>query len=279
MKVEFVNTERALSPTSIDLADFVINPYKGCQVGCAYCYARSNKGLKKSNDIWGESVSVKKNFLELLEKDIQKIGPENIGKVLIGSTAEVFQPIEQEYHLTENTLKILKKYQIPFVLLTKMNGIVNFLDLLDYSEKNTIYFTYNHESVRTLFEKRSFPQIERLKVIQSIFERKIRLNVYISPVFPGITDVQLVFEELKGKTDRIYFEAYNPRLGNWDEIRLKLPDGLISEYERIFFQKEDYKTFWNDFKANTDRLNGAYGYKIQYFIYPFGEYYNVPSVV
>ena len=278
MDIEIIKAERALSMTNIDLADYVINPYKGCQIGCTYCYSRSNKSISKIKKEWGEYVYVKSNIPQLLEKELQeKIkanGENSIKRILIGSTTEPFQPVDEQYKLTSQIIEILKSYNIPFVILTKMNYIANYFDLIQYSPRNKIYFTYNCEEIRELFEKRSFSATRRLDVIEELNRTQTDFIVYISPVFPYLTDIETIFQELNGKTKKIYMEGFNAKIGNWNEIRSKLSEELISKYEKIFFNKDEYDLYWNKFRADTDELNKKFNFDIQYFMYPFDSYYN-----
>ncbi len=272
MKIELVRTERALSQTNIDLADYVINPYKGCQAGCLYCYSRSNKGIRKIPDEWGGYVCVKENLPGLLEKELKQ--KKGIRRILIGSTTDPFQQVEEKYHITLQIMEILKSHEIPVVLLTKMNDIAGHLDLFTYSEKNIIYFTVNSEIVRQLFEKNSPCQKERLDVIESIYKRNIGLTAYIGPVFPYLTDIKSLFKDLKGRVKKVCLEGYNARLGNWEDIKKKLDPDRIKKYADIFFNEEIYNSYWLEFVNSTRQLNDQYGFDVRFFIYPFNSFYN-----
>ncbi len=273
------NAERALSPTSIDLADYVINPYKGCTIGCTYCYSRRNKGISKINLEWGDYVYIKQNLPELLNKELDCLESKKIKKILLGSTTEVFQPAEENHGITRRILEILKDREIPVVILTKMKLIIEYIDLLKYSKGNTVYFTYNSEKVRDLFEKRGDSQSQRRDAIAALRKNNINLAAYVSPAFPFLTDVKKIFEELQGITDNVFFEAYNIKMGNWFDIRKKIEDfdaaddGIISEYERIFFNENEYYAYWNGFVSSVNSLNSAYGYKLKFYIYNYDSYY------
>jgi DNA repair photolyase len=271
MQIEMIDTERALSPTNIELADYVINPYKGCEFGCAYCYVQSNGGIKKIQKEWGEYVFVKQNFVELLQKEVEKAG--DIKRVLIGSTTEPFQSVEQRYQLSRQTLSILASHKIPFVILTKSPLILDCKDLLSYSDQNRIYFTFNAEEVRSLFEKRSFSQQERLKAIKELWQAGIDVIVYIGPVFPLITEPALLFKELKGVTKKIYLEAYHPKLGNWDEILSKLGVEREEFYRKIYSSEAEYQNYWNNFAEETKAANREYAFELEFFVPKFNSYY------
>jgi hypothetical protein len=96
----------------------------------------------------------------------------------------------------------------------------------------------------------------------------------VSPVFPHLTDSTEIFTALQGKTKKIYFEGYNPKLGNWDDVKAKLDRQALSYYREMFFNKGLYDLYWKEFIETTDRLNRDFNFEIQYFIYPFDSYYS-----
>lgn len=273
MEIKFIKTERVLSPTNIALADYVINPYRGCLLGCVYCYARANKNIQKIKKEWGKFLYIKEKLLEILEKEI--LERKEIKRILIGSTTEPVQPVEKKFKIFENIIGLLKRYNIPVVILTKSVLIEDYLDKLQYSDKNKIYFTYNSEIVHRLFEPQSASMDKRVEVIDTINKTGMELIVYISPVFPYLTDISEILNKLKNKTKKIYFEAYNIKIGNWKELKTKLNKELISIYEKIFFNKYEYKKYWNNFIKNTNTLTQNYGYSVKYFIHSFDSYYEI----
>lgn len=107
---------RALNPTSIDLGEYVINPYTGCEYGCLYCYVRSNKSAVKRREPWGSYVDIRINAPELLEKELAEKRPKT---VLLGSTTECFQPAEKEFQITGKILELLNKHKASYVILTR----------------------------------------------------------------------------------------------------------------------------------------------------------------
>jgi len=107
MRIYEICATQALSRTSINLADRVINPYMGCAFGCSYCYSYSSKASKKTGLKCGTRVDVRKNLPEILSQEISE--NENISKILFGSTTEVYQPIEKKYRLMRKMLKIISK--------------------------------------------------------------------------------------------------------------------------------------------------------------------------
>src|SRR5574341_1687382 len=96
LQIKEIRIDRILNPTSIDLGEYVINPYKGCELGCVYCYVKTNRATWESPRPWGSYVDVRANSPEQLAKELTE---KKVKTVLLGSTTELFQPIEKKYQL------------------------------------------------------------------------------------------------------------------------------------------------------------------------------------
>jgi len=271
MEIIFIKTEKALAISNINIADFVLNPYRGCYFGCLYCYSRANKNINKIKKTWGEFIYIKENFVQILKNEIEK--NKNIKRILIGSTTDPLQYFEEKFKIFENIIDILKFYKIPVTILTKSVLIKNFVDKLKYSNNNIIYLTFNSGIVRLLFEPKSFKMEERIEAMKIIRANNINLIAYISPVFPYLTNESEILEKLNGIVKNVYFENYNIKLGNWDEVKTKLDRKLLEFYNKIFFNKAEYENFWQNFIKSVENLNKKFNFNIKFFIYPFNSYY------
>jgi DNA repair photolyase len=266
--IKEIKCERILSPTGIStIAPYVINPYRGCGFGCLYCYSQKNKCFQKDLKEWGSFVDVKINCIKLLEKELEKIKPE---KILIGSTTEVYQQVEEKYLLTRNVIEVLNKKAIPFVLLTKSDLIVRDADIL-YNGK--ICFTINlHEdqSIK-VFEKRSPFIKDRLKAIKNLKEKGIDVYIHTGPILPGFTDVEKIMEMVYGLTDRVNFEGFNFWMCQNEKIK------SILKMDEIFTTEKNYINYCEKLKTDISELNKKYNYKINYFFQDYQAYW--PSSV
>jgi DNA repair photolyase len=150
MEIKIIHTQKVLSKTQISLADYVINPYQGCEFGCVYCYSQENKNLKNKN--FFQFLGVKINAPSVLEKELKINKPK---RVLLGSTTECFLYQELKYKITQKILFLLNKHHIPYTILTKSSLIKNFLSLIRKNKDNKIFFTLNFSSdyFIKLFEK------------------------------------------------------------------------------------------------------------------------------
>lgn len=275
VKINIIRTDRVLSQTSIKLSDYVINPYRGCELGCLYCYSKNNKNMESRRKNWGCFVDIKINTLEVLEKELNKINAKNI-RVLLGSITEIFQPVERKYRLTKQILELLKKKKIPLIILTKSSLIREYIDLLTYSDENIIYFTYNTKEVKRLFEKATPNNKLRLNIMKLLLENNIKLTVYISPFLPFISDHKTIMDDLSilpGKGFHVYFEGYNMRMGNWQDVKAKLPGSLSGKYYSIYSSEKNYNKYWEDLKGEVLTYNKRFNYRIKFFNYPFNDYF------
>jgi DNA repair photolyase len=281
MKINLIKTDRVLSQTSIKLADYVINPYRGCAFGCLYCYSRNNKNMQARKSQWGEFVDVKINCMEVLQKEIdQKVinqpGQNNTIRILLGSVTEVFQTKEKEYHLAERILDLLREKQIPLTILTKSSLIAGYLDMLDYSDENMIYFTYNTKNIKSLFEKNTPNNKKRLEIMKLILEKNIKLTCYISPFMPYLSDHRTIMDDLSTlpeKRFRIYFEGYNMRMGNWDEVKREIPEKLLKRYNDLYSNKKNYNEYWENLKQDISDYNKRYNYRIKFLNSPYDDFF------
>lgn len=271
-----MSCERLLSPTSIEIADYVINPYRGCVYGCIYCYARKNKAFLKQKKKWGSFVDVKTNALEILGQEMETNNP---SRVLLGSITECYQPAEKKYELTCGVLKQLVDKNIPVTILTKSNLIVRDIDLLKKVKSNKICFTINtlEEADKLVFEPFSSSVKARIKAVKELNANGINTYVHIGPVFPFITDVFGLMENLFGITEELVFESYNMQVSKEQEVYDAVKQHFPKEYGNfcnVFSAEELYNKYWDNLKKEILELNKRYNYKITFFFRAFKTYYN-----
>lgn len=269
-----VNIDRILNPTSIDLGEYVINPYKGCAYGCLYCYVRSNKTSLRSARSWGSYVDVRANAVKLLEKELLVEKPTC---VLLGSTTECFQPIEQKYGLTRRILEMLNKHKVYYVILTRSPLIQEYVSLLESGFCKKVYFSVNDFSseLKTVLEPAS-PSFElRCRAIKKLLKKGISVVPYVCPVLPGITDIVRFFDIFSDLKD-IDFEGLNSNLKNIKDIIEAA--GLIyprlkENYLKMLVDDVFYEKIWKDMRSEILVQANKLGKDCHVFIHPFGEYF------
>ncbi|MCM8831121.1 MAG: radical SAM protein [Candidatus Omnitrophica bacterium] len=245
MNIYFIKTQKILAKTQINLGDYVINPYRGCEFGCLYCYSQENKNLENQN--FFDSIGIKINASKILEHQLFYTKPK---RILLGSTTECFQYKELEYKITEQILIILNKHQIPYIILTKSHLISKYLSLIKENPLNKIYFTFNYSSnqIIKLLEKKT-PTIEqRLKTIEDILKKNINLRIHIGPFMPYIEELDRIFKLLPKKIKEIDIELYHHKMGNLKKI-LEILHGKI--------ETDAYFKFVSVYKNSKSYLNFA----------------------
>jgi len=275
MEIKEVNAVRALNPTAIDLAEYVINPYKGCAYGCLYCYVRSNKTVVKDPRPWGEYLEARVNLPDLLEKELCLKKPE---KVLLGSTTECFGPYEEEFRITERVLEILHRHKVRYTIMTRSPYVGRHMELLKQGLCDNIYFTANtlEKRFKDIFEGKSPDYGERRLAINELLKNDIPVTVYISPVLPFISDIGAAFAFFP-EARNLEFEALNFNLGNIDEIvrAVTAVDNAIGErYGRMKRDEDFYIKTWKEISAEVMAHAAGYNVKTRLHVHDRDGYFN-----
>lgn len=180
----------------ISAYDFTLNPYRGCQYGCSYCYAAAFSPNSKMRQDWGNWVIVKQNAGELLEKELtrwQKKHPEQPPRIYMSSVTDPYQPIETKQKLTRNLLEIMVYYQPKLVIQTRSPMIERDRDLLKQFQwlRVNMSIPTGSENVRKDFEPRSPSVKARLQAIGKLKhgipsdgDHDVRFSVTITPLLP-----------------------------------------------------------------------------------------------
>ena len=191
--------------------DYVVNPYIGCQHGCAYCYARFMKRFTGHKEPWGEFVDVKINAAHLLQREIEKMPP---GRVWVSGVCDPYQPLERTYELTKKCLEILVRYDWPLTIQTKSALVLRELELFKEASKIEVGLTVTtgDEGIRLLFEPGAPSIEERIKALEELHLSGIRTYAMIAPMLPG---VEKLAAGLSGKVDYVLVDRMNYHYGDW----------------------------------------------------------------
>lgn len=193
------NTKSILAKNESEDIPFTysINPYRGCEHGCVYCYARpTHEFLGFSSGIDFESkIMVKEDSALLLEKEFKKKSWKPQVIMLSGNT-DPYQPIERKLQITREVLKIFLKYKNPVSVITKNSLILRDIDIL--SELNrynlvavTISMTTLDEKLSRVLEPRTASPSKRLEAIDQLSKSNIQTCVNIAPIIPGLNDKEI----------------------------------------------------------------------------------------
>jgi len=177
--------------------DYSFNPYRGCEHGCIYCYARpTHEYLGFSSGIDFETkIMVKENAPALLEQEFRKKSYKPDLLVFSGNT-DCYQPIERKLKLTREALKVCLKYRNPVGVITKNALIQRDIDVLkDLAKLNlvavTLSITTLDKNLAHKMEPRTSSPEMRLRTIELMANNGIPAGVNIAPVIPGLNDKEI----------------------------------------------------------------------------------------
>ncbi len=218
MQIREVKCKTALSKSTLPGLKYSLNPYRGCQHNCVYCYVPNVLRIKRSK--WGSFVDVKKNIPTVLSKELRKKKP---GIVAISTVTDPYQPIEKKYNLTRYCLEQLLIYNLPISIQTKSKLVTRDLDIISKFSDAEVMFSIAtlNDDERKLLEPYSSSIPERLNALKKCSEFAIKTSIFFGPVYPTITPEDLskivdVFMENGAK--EIMIDKFNLKPGVKESI-------------------------------------------------------------
>lgn len=177
--------------------DQSINPYRGCEHGCIYCYARPTHAfLGHSPGLDFETkLYAKTNAAELLENELARPGYEP-KTIALGAVTDPYQPIERTYTISRQVLEVLDRTSHPVGIVTKSALVVRDLDILKrLAERNLVRValsvtTLDRHVARAMEPRAATPE-RRLDAIRQLTDAGIPTTVMSAPIIPGLTDHEI----------------------------------------------------------------------------------------
>ena len=176
---------------------FSINPYRGCEHGCIYCYARPSHawlGLSPGLD-FETRLFAKVNAAELLRDELARPGY-RCQTIALGANTDPYQPVEREHRITRALLEVMSACGQPVGIVTKNAMVERDIDILaPMAEKNlvNVYLSVNnldHELARKL-EPRCTAPMRRLQAVRTLTDAGVRAGVLVAPIIPFLNDGQI----------------------------------------------------------------------------------------
>lgn len=248
MIVKEIEVTDYLTISKLPASDYVINPYIGCPHACKYCYACFMKKFTNHTEDWGTFVDVK-----LCNKKI------NLNKikgkaVFLSSVTDCYNSLEEKYKITRNILEQLVNANCKLGISTKSKLILRDLDVLKQMKAIEASMSINtlDEDFKNDMDKASSIK-ERLETLKTLHENGIRAVVFISPIFPYITDFKAIIEVSKDYVDEYWFENLNLR-GEYKKVIL---DYVKETYPQYYDQYCDIyirnnKTYWKNLSKEIE---------------------------
>lgn len=173
---------------------WTINPYRGCEFGCKYCYARYTHEFMEMRDgiAFEQKIFVKQHAVDLLRQELRQVKLDE--SIAIGSATDPYQPAERRYGITRAVLEVFAARQnFSLGIISKSNLILRDLDLLKAVAEHNHFgvtvtiTTMNIELARILEPRAPRPDL-RLDAVRQLHKAGLRVSVNCAPVLPGITD-------------------------------------------------------------------------------------------
>src|SRR5579863_9013115 len=173
---------------------WTINPYRGCEFACKYCYARYTHEFMEMRDgaEFEQKIYVKQHAADLLRQELRQVKPGE--EIAIGTATDPYQPAERRFEVTRGILEELARHRgLDVGIVTKSNLIVRDADLLRAISKNNRLFvnititTLKADLARILEPRAPRPDL-RLEAMQKLNQAGVAAGVICAPVLPGITD-------------------------------------------------------------------------------------------
>jgi DNA repair photolyase len=170
-----------------------INPYRGCEFACRYCYARyTHEFMELPPEDFERKIFIKQNAAWLLEQELKQVRPGE--EIALGTATDPYQPVERRARVTESLLEVLARQRgLRIGLVTKSTLIERDIPLLQrVAERNTLALhltiTTPNPALARLLEPRAPRPDLRLRTVARLRQAGLRTGILCSPVLPGITD-------------------------------------------------------------------------------------------
>ena len=246
-----IEVRSVITKTRLPVGDYAVNPYVGCTHGCMYCYACFMKRFTNHPEPWGTFLDVK-HWPRISHPERYS------GKDLFfGSVTDPYLPEEEIYRRTRALLEELQGSGARISIQTKSDLVLRDLDLLRSFPSVRVGFSINTLDEAFRSDMDNAVSIERrLAAMKALHDEGIRTTCFISPIFPGITDVEAIIDRVREQCNLIWLENLNLRGGSYRSavmgyIRERCPD-LLPLYEDIFLHGS--RGYWEE----LDRRVAAY---------------------
>lgn len=266
IKINVTNAKQLITKSKLPDADYVCNPYTGCIHKCIYCYAGFMKRFTNHTEDWGNFLDIKYSP----DMRLPKFKPDDT--ILISSVTDAYNPLERKYEATKKVLLQLMDVDVKVEILTKSSLVLRDIELLKKFKKIKIGISLNtlDEAMRKKTEPFASDINKRLEALQILHKENIQNYAFISPIFPGLSDVPTIIEKMKSYVDCFCFENLNLRAGYkkrvFDFIIYTRPD-LLPLYEKIYNQKD--MSYWENLKNTIIEI--CRSQNIEYKIYFYHE--------
>lgn len=261
--VKKIKTSDYLTKSNLPASDYVINPYVGCLHGCKYCYACFMKRFTGHTENWGSFIDIKECNKRI---DINKL---KVKTVFISSVTDCYNPIEKEYKLTRKILEQIKDADAIIDITTKSSLVLRDIDIIKQMKNVEVAISINtlNEDFKNDMDNACSIK-ERINTLKALHDNGIKTVLFMSPIFPEITEWKEIINKTKTFVDEYWFENLNLR-GNYKTEILKYIQNKYSNLFGLYYQiyiKND-KSYWQDLalKINNFCIDNNISFKNYFY--------------
>lgn len=238
--IQEIQVKTVLTKSNLPVSDYSVNPYVGCTHACKYCYASFMKRFTNHPEPWGAFLDVK--YWPEIKNPEKYAGKE----LFISSVTDPYNPQEEKFRRTRALLEQLAGSGVRLSIQTKSDLVLRDMDLIREFPDARVGFSINTLDEDFRADMDSAVSIERrLAAMKELHDAGIRTTCFVSPIFPGITDVEAIIGRVKDQCNLIWLENLNLR-GSYRSvilqyIREKYPK-LYPLYEEIYIRGS--RAYW-----------------------------------
>lgn len=246
MTTETISAKSMLVPSKLPDADYVVNPYTGCRLGCAYCYASfMGRMVGEPIQAWGDYLYVKENAVELFRRDIERLpAAKQHSTLLISSVTDPYQPVESRQRITRGILEILSEKEYPgrVGILTKSPLVTRDIDLfLSLQEVEVgLTVTTTEDAISRWLEVRAPNASKRIEALETLNAAGVPTYAFVGPLLPHFRNSPDLLDDLFARLSQagvtsVYVEHMNLKgyiRKRLDEVVAEQPPEVQASYER-----------------------------------------------
>lgn len=272
-RIHEIRAKSILVKSRLPDADYVVNPYIGCMIGCAYCYASfMGRFVGKGVDDWGDYVFAKVNAVEVFKRELAAMPVrERSSSIFISSVTDPYQAAELKYKLTRGILSVLEKSKYPgeVAVQTKSNLVLRDVDILEKLPNAEVGMTVTvtDDALSRLFEVRAPSSKVRLDTLKKLKKEGLKTYAFVGPLLPHVAKkpdlLEDLFASLAEVVDSVYVEHINLkpyiRKRLWDLVVSKEPEEVKQAY--VDAESEAYR---KELDAVVESLLKKHGLKLRF---------------
>lgn len=263
IKEQIVEVKDFVTKSNLPTSDFVINPYIGCPHSCKYCYACFMKRFTNHKEEWGSFIDIKQCHKPISKKRLQH------KSVFLSSVTDCYNQFEEKYCVTQNILKQLVDIDCDLGISTKSSLILRDIELLKKCKHLKVSVSINtlDEQFRCDMDCASTIE-ERLKTLKELHNNGIYTVLFMSPIFPKITDFRGIIEAAKLYIDEFWFENLNLR-GGYKETILSYINKVYPQYSNLYLDiyKKGNMEYWEQLAVEIEDYCSTHSIKHMNYFY------------